>query len=286
MTSRSSRPRRRSSCPGDPELAAPPGDGVRGGGGEAALTAVGDAVAGLGGNPEVMDRVITALGQIKAKGKTTAEEMMQLTEAGIPAWQLLADAIGMSIPEAMAQVTAGAIDADTVIGAVTTGMNAKFGGMMEKQSHTFGGLLDGEGHLYPGGRDGNGAVLRDGNRRTPEDGGLHRVGRIHRGYREVRQSPKRQRGPGIRLIQAFMAAASGEGVTSDGIFGVVERAGVILHHQVIPAMKDVVGWIKDFVSQKGNLIAVGGAIAALFTLGRSRRGAAVATSPPRAPSTS
>ena len=105
------------------------------------LTAIGDAVAGLGGSSALVDRVTTALGQMQAKGKASGEEMMQLTEAGIPAWQMLADKIGVDIPTAMKQVSAGAISADVAIGALVEGMNTKFGGMMEKQSATFGGLF-------------------------------------------------------------------------------------------------------------------------------------------------
>lgn len=105
------------------------------------LTAIGDAVAGLGGSSETVGRVATALGQIQAKGKASAEEMMQLTEAGIPAWQMLADAIGVSVPEAMKLVEKGAVSAEQTIDAVVAGMNANFGGMMEKQSQTFGGLV-------------------------------------------------------------------------------------------------------------------------------------------------
>lgn len=105
------------------------------------LTAVGDAVAALGGSSEMVDRVTLALGQMQAKGKVSAEEMLQLTEAGIPAWEILAKKIGVSIPEAMAMATKGAIRADTAIGALVEGMNTRFGGMMEQQSQTFNGLI-------------------------------------------------------------------------------------------------------------------------------------------------
>lgn len=104
------------------------------------LTAIGDAVAALGGSAETVDRVTTALGQMQAKGKTSAEEMMQLTEAGIPAWRYLAEAIGTDIPTAMKQVERGAVSASVTIAAVTKGMETDFGGMMEKQSHTWAGL--------------------------------------------------------------------------------------------------------------------------------------------------
>lgn len=105
------------------------------------LTAIGDAVAGLGGGGELIDQVTRALGQMQAKGKASGEEMLQLTEAGIPAWEFLAQAIGKSVPDAMKMVTKGAVDADTVIGAVVAGMNAKFGGLMAAQAETWGGMV-------------------------------------------------------------------------------------------------------------------------------------------------
>lgn len=104
------------------------------------LTAIGDAVAGLGGSSAMVDRVTTALGQMQAKGKASGEEMMQLTEAGIPAWEFLAKAIGVSTADAMKKVTEGAISSDVAITALVDGMNNKFGGLMTQQSATFGGL--------------------------------------------------------------------------------------------------------------------------------------------------
>lgn len=105
------------------------------------LTHVADAVAGVGGGADVLEGVITALGQIKAKGKASAEEMLQLAERGIPAWEFLAKAIGKDIPTAMKLVEKGAISADVTIKAVLDGMHEKFGGLAEKQSKTWQGLL-------------------------------------------------------------------------------------------------------------------------------------------------
>ena len=48
--------------------------------------------------------MVIALGEMQAKGKAASQEMMQLTEAGIPAWEMLAEAIGVGIPEAMKMV--------------------------------------------------------------------------------------------------------------------------------------------------------------------------------------
>lgn len=105
------------------------------------LTAIGDAVAGLGGGSEMIDRVTLALGQMQAKGKVSAQEMNQLAEAGIPAWKLLADRIGKSIPEAMKLAEKGAIASSLAIPAILAGMSEKFGGLMTKQNKTLLGQM-------------------------------------------------------------------------------------------------------------------------------------------------
>lgn len=105
------------------------------------LTAVGDAAFALGMRQDGIDRLTLALGQMAAKGKVSGEEMRQLAEAGIPAWQMLAESIGVSIPEAMDMVSRGTVDAKTGLEALVDGMNEKFAGMMELQSQTVAGLL-------------------------------------------------------------------------------------------------------------------------------------------------
>ena len=111
------------------------------------LTAVGDAAAGVGLGAEGINRITLALGQMAAKSKVQAGEMMQLTETGIPAWKMLTDQIGVSVPEAMDRVSKGAIDAATGITALVSGMEQSFGGMMDQQSQTISGtwstLMDG-----------------------------------------------------------------------------------------------------------------------------------------------
>lgn len=111
------------------------------------LTAVGDAAAGVGLGAEGINRITLALGQMAAKSKVQAGEMMQLTETGIPAWKMLADQIGVSVPEAMDRVSKGTIDAATGIAALVSGMEQSFGGMMDQQSQTISGtwstLMDG-----------------------------------------------------------------------------------------------------------------------------------------------
>ena len=105
------------------------------------LTDVGDATAALGTGQVGIEAVTRALGQMQTKGKVSAEEMLQLTEQGVPAWEYLARAIGTDTAGAMEAVSDGAVNASDGIAAITSGMRDDFGGMMEAQSKTVEGLM-------------------------------------------------------------------------------------------------------------------------------------------------
>ncbi len=105
------------------------------------LTAVGDAVAGLGGGAAEIDRVTLALGQMQGRGRVATQEMNQLTEVGIPAWRILAESIGISESKLRDLVEKGAVPAGKAVEALVEGMNKSFGGMMEKQATSFNGLI-------------------------------------------------------------------------------------------------------------------------------------------------
>jgi len=123
------------------------------------LTTIGDAVSAMGGSADMLDRVTIALGQMSAKGKVSAEEMLQLTEAGIPAWQILAenvDAISPRLAEAaksgkitqeqvvrslMKMGEQGKLPAAAAIKALRQGMASRFGGLGAKASGTTSGAF-------------------------------------------------------------------------------------------------------------------------------------------------
>jgi tape measure domain-containing protein len=111
------------------------------------LTAIGDAVANLGGGKEKIDRIVLALGQMQAAGHVTGMELRQLTEAGVPALRILADSYGVTTAEMTKMISAGSVDSDRGIKAIVDGLEhgtksvASFGGAMEKQSHTMQGAL-------------------------------------------------------------------------------------------------------------------------------------------------
>jgi len=96
------------------------------------MEAVGNASAAVGLGTEGINRIILALGQMRAKGKLSAEEMRQLTEAGIPAWEMLAEAMGKTTAEIMDMQSKGLIPADRAIKMLVEGMNKRFGGMMKQ----------------------------------------------------------------------------------------------------------------------------------------------------------
>ena len=105
------------------------------------MTTVGDAVAGVGGGAAEIESVTRALGQIQAKGKVSSEELLQLAEAGVPAFKLLADQMGLTGAQLDKKLRAGAVSADEGLDALITGMDKKYGGMAKAQSKTFNGML-------------------------------------------------------------------------------------------------------------------------------------------------
>lgn len=98
------------------------------------MEAIGNAAMAVGLGQEGIDRITLALGQMNAKGKVSAEEMRQLAETGLPAWELLAKGIGVSVPEAMDKARKSAISAKDGISALLMGLNSRFNGMMDKVS--------------------------------------------------------------------------------------------------------------------------------------------------------
>ena len=115
------------------------------------LTAVGDAAAGVGAGQDGVNRLTIALGQIAAKGKLASQEIMHITELGIPACQLLADKLGTDVATAQDMVTKRMVDSQMALDALVGGMENRYGGMMEQQSGTIIGtwsnLMDGLGQL-------------------------------------------------------------------------------------------------------------------------------------------
>lgn len=104
-----------------------------------AMTAIGDAVSALGGSEELLNRVVLAIGQIRATGKTRGEELRQLASAGIPALRYLSQELGVTVSQVQKLSEEGKIAAEVAIPALFKGMTQQFGGMMAAQMETTAG---------------------------------------------------------------------------------------------------------------------------------------------------
>lgn len=104
------------------------------------LTTIGDAASGLGMGADGVGRIIKAFGDIRSKGVLATQEIKQLAENGIPAFEIIANKLGVDIPRAMEMVEDRAINSTTAITALMQGINDKFGGMMALQAETMLGM--------------------------------------------------------------------------------------------------------------------------------------------------
>lgn len=104
------------------------------------METIGDTSSGLGAGAEGIDRITRALGQMYAKGRVQAEELLQLQEMGVPAAEILQQELGLSA-EQVANIGNESVNASVAIQALLTGMDKRFGGMMANQSKTAKGMI-------------------------------------------------------------------------------------------------------------------------------------------------
>ena len=91
-------------------------------------------------NPAIIESVSRAMGQIYTKGRLMNEEMRQLAEAGIPAYEILKEKLGLT-QEQLQNLGDEAIPASKAINALIDGMNERFGGVVANSTKTLPGIL-------------------------------------------------------------------------------------------------------------------------------------------------
>ncbi|GAA1450485.1 tape measure protein [Nesterenkonia lacusekhoensis] len=106
------------------------------------LEGVQNAVAAIGGGDAEIMQLVDILGQVEGQGRITGRELQRLGQMGINAADLIGDAMGVSGNQIREQITAGALDAETAIDALTTGMMNQFDGAAEGLRDTMEGSLD------------------------------------------------------------------------------------------------------------------------------------------------
>jgi tape measure domain-containing protein len=105
------------------------------------LRATGNAIAALNLPQATIDRILFALGQIRVKGKLYGEELRQLANANIPAYQYLEDALGKNVTQLNRIADAG-IPASVAIEAIVRGLEAQYGGASERIRETVTGQFE------------------------------------------------------------------------------------------------------------------------------------------------
>lgn len=108
------------------------------------METLGDSIASMGGDSQQIDRATLALQQMALKGKVSGEEMLQLAEAGVPAWDALAAKLGTTVADAQDQVSKGLVDYTVLYDALGEKSGAalqRSTGAMAAQSQSFSGLM-------------------------------------------------------------------------------------------------------------------------------------------------
>lgn len=98
------------------------------------------SASAMQGNPAIIESVSRALGQIYTKGRLMNEEMRQLAEAGIPAYEILSEKLGMTQKE-LQNLGRQSVPAGEAINALIDGMNERFGTTLQASSRTLKGII-------------------------------------------------------------------------------------------------------------------------------------------------
>lgn len=99
-----------------------------------------DATAVAGMSPEVMDRIVLAMTQMKTNGKIMGTEMRQLAEANIPVYKILQEQLGLTGEQIM-NIGDMKIDSDIGIAAIFEGLK-KYEGAADRLADTLPGMWE------------------------------------------------------------------------------------------------------------------------------------------------
>lgn len=105
------------------------------------MTKLVDAASAVGAGhvEETLAGIAIALGQMKTKGKASAEEMMQLAERSIPAFEILKEKLKLTQKQ-LGNIGAQSLDVDKVIQALIEGMGERYAGQSQRIQKSWDGL--------------------------------------------------------------------------------------------------------------------------------------------------
>jgi tape measure domain-containing protein len=100
-----------------------------------------DFASGSGASEETMRRIVLALGQMQQTGKLLGQDLNQLSQAGLPVIEILADHFGVTTQRIMEMREDGLIPAQEAIEAFTSYMETNFAGAAANQAISWAGLM-------------------------------------------------------------------------------------------------------------------------------------------------
>ena len=103
------------------------------------LQAIGDTASGTGKGAVGIDMISKSLGIMAASQEITVKGMTLLIRTGVPGWQLLANAMGLSVVQVQNLAKHHKLGADA-LNLLIAGMEKMYGGSMAAQAKTFNGL--------------------------------------------------------------------------------------------------------------------------------------------------
>lgn len=93
------------------------------------FTAIADAAYGVGNGSESIDQMADAISALQASGVAYADDINRLVDAGVPAWQILANSTGKSVGEMKKYVSEGSLESTKAIAMLTKGIEEGTTGM-------------------------------------------------------------------------------------------------------------------------------------------------------------
>lgn len=98
------------------------------------------SAASAQGDPAKIEQISRAIGQIFTYGKLMTAEVRQLTEAGIPVYDILQEKLGLT-QEQLRNLGKESIPASKAINALIDGINERFGNVVAASSKTITGII-------------------------------------------------------------------------------------------------------------------------------------------------
>lgn len=192
------------------------------------LTAWGNAAGSLGIQQEDFNGIMLAVTQTMNKQKVQNEELMQITERGIPVYPLLAKAMGKPVAEIQKMASEGKLLSKDTLPLLEKQLNKNYGGGLIKQSQTLLGLWSTFKDTFTQGMSAAimPALPMIKNVLAGATSDLQDFFTGIQGGTDKTRTAFTTAGYGIR---AFFTAVKEGDVTSDGFVGRMERAGSAVH---------------------------------------------------------